>query len=161
GVAIYQSSPATVVQYAPYALASFVAGGNTVLSNGDLRLGTSAGGTEHGFSTVTTLQGRNVVAIFPSTASAYFGGADYRTLQAGYFTELAHASLSRCALVDNGPNALLYSDQFDNAAWTKSGCSISANAATAPDGTMTADRIVENSSTSAHLVTQAITVSAT
>ncbi len=36
-------------------------------------------------------------------------------------------------------NLLLYSEQFDNAAWIKYTGSITANAATAPDGTATAD----------------------
>lgn len=42
-------------------------------------------------------------------------------------------------------NLLLRSEEFDNAAWTKLQCTISANAATAPDGTITADKIVEDS----------------
>lgn len=43
-----------------------------------------------------------------------------------------------------------YSEQFDNAAWPRSGVSVTANAAIAPDGTMTADKIVENTTNSAH-----------
>jgi hypothetical protein len=39
-------------------------------------------------------------------------------------------------------NLLTYSEQFDNAAWTKSNTTISANAITAPDGTLTADKLV-------------------
>jgi hypothetical protein len=38
-------------------------------------------------------------------------------------------------------NLLLRSEEFDNAAWTKSGSSVSANATTAPDGTLTADKL--------------------
>ncbi|MEN9763509.1 MAG: hypothetical protein RI906_3335 [Pseudomonadota bacterium] len=45
-------------------------------------------------------------------------------------------------------NLLTYTEQFDNAAWTKTRSSISANAAVAPDGTTTADKIVEDSSAS-------------
>lgn len=41
-------------------------------------------------------------------------------------------------------NLLTYSEEFDNAAWTKFQSSISANATTAPDGTLTADALVEN-----------------
>jgi hypothetical protein len=37
-------------------------------------------------------------------------------------------------------NLLLQSQTFDNASWTKSNSSITANAATAPDGTITADK---------------------
>ena len=39
-------------------------------------------------------------------------------------------------------NLLTYSEQFDNAAWTKgSGVSVSANSEAAPDGTITADQV--------------------
>jgi hypothetical protein len=38
-------------------------------------------------------------------------------------------------------NLVLYSEEFDNAIWTKVGVTITANTTTAPDGTMTADRV--------------------
>jgi hypothetical protein len=38
-------------------------------------------------------------------------------------------------------NLATYSEQFDNAAWTKSSSSVSANATIAPDGTLTADKL--------------------
>jgi hypothetical protein len=38
-------------------------------------------------------------------------------------------------------NLLLYSEEFDNAAWTKTTCTVAANATTAPDGTATADSL--------------------
>ena len=41
-------------------------------------------------------------------------------------------------------NLLTYSEQFDNAVWTKSNASITANAIIAPDGTLTADKLVED-----------------
>lgn len=47
-------------------------------------------------------------------------------------------------------NLLLYSEQFDNAAWVKSNTTISANVIVAPDGTVTADKLVENTSTLVH-----------
>lgn len=49
-------------------------------------------------------------------------------------------------------NLLTYSEQFDNAAWTKTRTTISANAITAPDGTSTADKLVEDTSTNDHWV---------
>ena len=49
-------------------------------------------------------------------------------------------------------NIVSYSEQFDNAFWTKGGASITANTTTAPDGTTTADTLTENSSTSEHIV---------
>jgi hypothetical protein len=51
-------------------------------------------------------------------------------------------------------NLLTYSEQFDNAAWTKLQSSVTANSATAPDGTTTADSLIEDSSTNTHLVLQ-------
>lgn len=45
-------------------------------------------------------------------------------------------------------NLVGYSEQFDNAAWTKARSSITANLATAPDGTATADKLVEDTTTS-------------
>ena len=51
-------------------------------------------------------------------------------------------------------NLALYSEQFDNAAWTKSGATITANATVSPDGTTNADKLVENTSTGVHVLTQ-------
>ena len=58
-------------------------------------------------------------------------------------------------------NRLLYSEQFDNAAWHGAGVTISANATTAPDGTTTADKIAEIASTGLHIIGQDITASNT
>jgi hypothetical protein len=49
-------------------------------------------------------------------------------------------------------NLFEYSEQFDNSFWTKNDCSVSANAIAAPNGTLTADKLVENSSNSVHLI---------
>ena len=40
-------------------------------------------------------------------------------------------------------NLLTYSEQFDNAAWNKTNASVTPNATVAPDGTATADKLVE------------------
>jgi predicted RecA/RadA family phage recombinase len=39
------------------------------------------------------------------------------------------------------PNLILYSEQIDNAAWTKTSCTITANSISAPDGNLTADTL--------------------
>lgn len=50
-------------------------------------------------------------------------------------------------------NLLTYSEQFDNAAWGKTRCSVSANAALAPDGNVAMDKLIEDSTASAtHLI---------
>ena len=56
-------------------------------------------------------------------------------------------------------NLLTYSEQFDNAAWAKNAASISANTLVAPDGTTTADKVVENTATTApHRVQQTFAI---
>jgi hypothetical protein len=47
-------------------------------------------------------------------------------------------------------NLLTWTEQFDNAAWVKAAVSVSANAAVAPDGTTTADKLVEDTANSLH-----------
>jgi hypothetical protein len=47
-------------------------------------------------------------------------------------------------------NLALYSEQFDNAAWTKNAATISANSIVAPNGTLTADKLVEDTTNDAH-----------
>ena len=41
-------------------------------------------------------------------------------------------------------NYITYSEQFDNAAWTKNGVSLTANDTTSPDGTQNADKLTTN-----------------
>ena len=49
-------------------------------------------------------------------------------------------------------NLLTFSEQLDNAAWTKTNTTISANASASPISTQTADRIAETTANAAHLV---------
>ena len=65
----------------------------------------------------------------------------------GDLVRLSHDVLSvgiasgRIASLDIGRNLFTYSEQFDNAAWTKSGATVAANAGTDPFGGLTADLI--------------------
>lgn len=55
-------------------------------------------------------------------------------------------------------NICLQSQTLDNASWTKTNCSISADAIVAPDGTTTADKVIENTSAGVvHRLEQTIT----
>lgn len=58
-------------------------------------------------------------------------------------------------------NLLTYSEDFSNAAWVKTNSTVSSNVVVAPDGTLTGDKLIEDTSTSLHLTQQAITTSAT
>jgi hypothetical protein len=58
-------------------------------------------------------------------------------------------------------NVCLYSDDFTNAAWINGSCIVRANTVVAPDGNLTADLIVENTTASQfHFLTQIITKAA-
>lgn len=58
------------------------------------------------------------------------------------------------SIANSGPrkNLLTYSEQFDNAAWIKSAATIAANSAVAPNGSLTADKIIENTVNTQHMV---------
>lgn len=59
-------------------------------------------------------------------------------------------------------NLLTYSEDFTNAVWTKIRSSISSNAIVAPDGTITADKLIENTSAStSYFVISSVTSTAT
>jgi hypothetical protein len=49
-------------------------------------------------------------------------------------------------------NLLQYSQEFDNAYWTKTNITVTANSTTAPDGTTTAESILETATTGQHQV---------
>lgn len=55
-------------------------------------------------------------------------------------------------------NHLLRSQEFDNASWTKTRATITANATTAPDGTLTADKLVENTESNSHWMNGVVSV---
>ncbi|HNQ91311.1 MAG TPA: hypothetical protein PKI93_00095 [Alphaproteobacteria bacterium] len=49
-------------------------------------------------------------------------------------------------------NSTKYSEQMNNAWWTKAGLTVTADAVAAPDGTMTADRIIESAANAQHYI---------
>lgn len=51
-------------------------------------------------------------------------------------------------------NLLTHSSQFDNAAWSKSNCTVAPNATTAPDGTPNGTKLIEDTATAQHYVYQ-------
>ena len=71
---------------------------------------------------------------YPTTSAAYYGPR---------FT-YDPVTLSALGLLieEQRTNLLTYSEQVDNAAWVKTGCTITAGAIAAPDGNTTADLVV-------------------
>ena len=57
-------------------------------------------------------------------------------------------------------NLVTYSEAFDNAAWGKSAVTVTTNAALAPDGTATADKLVNTATSGFHNAAQTVSISA-
>lgn len=90
-------------------------------------------------------------------AAAYYLSAD-GTLRTFAANTLRYGS-NGLLVEEQRINLALQSQTFDNASWTKTRSSVTADQATAPDGTTTADFLKEdNTVTNTHLITQAITI---
>jgi hypothetical protein len=77
-------------------------------------------------------------------------------------TEFVNGVLKGTLIEPARTNFLRRSEEFDDASWTKTGLNTTGtppwiNVAVAPDGTTTADKLVENTSNSVHGVTQSVT----
>jgi hypothetical protein len=70
------------------------------------------------------------------------------------------AAASSAMLSGGSTNLVTYSEQFDNAAWTKTRSSITANETIAPDGLLTGDNFSEDTTTGAHTIRTATITSA-
>lgn len=138
-------SAATVVQYAPYAMRFLMTQGKYA-GNVAVRFRDGSSSAIASGSSATPGDGIRTLAYVPEVTSvlSVVNGSVPAGTMAGDHILFHYASLARCALVDNGPNLLLRSDEFDNAAWgTKSNATVTASATTAPDGTSSADALVE------------------
>lgn len=76
------------------------------------------------------------------------------------FASGAMARTDRGLLVEGArTNLCLQSQTFDNASWTKSQATVTADQAAAPDGTLTADKFAEDNTSNFHRLQQNVTVS--
>jgi hypothetical protein len=117
-------------------------GGNGYWKNTNLTAGTgiSVSKSANGVLTVTNSSPNTydpaAVAITGGTINGTVIGGT--TPAAGTFTTITGQTE---VLRGTGTNFITYSEQFDNAAWTKTSSSVSANTSVAPNGTTTADTI--------------------
>ncbi len=98
----------------------------------------------------------------------YFSAGTYSVAGNGYTTlgSIPGFTFTRASLamgydatgkLTYGPNNLcLQSQTFDNASWTKLNASVTANAAVAPDGTTTADKLIPDAVSAQHGVYQGL-----
>lgn len=108
------------------------------------------------WTAANTIDSREISGTFVRASAAY-----ETNINTGLLTSVA-SNTARFELVGGkiayrcGPestNSLIYNEEFDRVSWTKTRASVSANAVDAPDGSTTADKIVEDSTpNSSHLV---------
>lgn len=154
------SSAVTVTQYAPHALRALRSlGRGAVAAQMYMAVGSTLAGTDY-VPAVLQSDGLATLAFTPYTTTVipFIGEVVASGNLPGDYFSCPYVSLARCPLVDNAPNLLLQSASIDNASWTKSGCTVTANNRTAPDGAATGDSLVEDTSTGTHFVSQAVTV---
>jgi hypothetical protein len=92
--------------------------------------------------------GETATEYIPTIASirTKFAGITQDGLLASNIPRIDYPPLGGCPSILVEPartNLVLYSEEFDNASWSKSGTTISPNTTTSPSGTTTADKIVE------------------
>lgn len=107
-----------------------------------------------------------VVAYFMATGTTSwlrFNGAtnnssvtiDDVSIKAVSGTHAIQPTAASRPVLRNRYNLLERSQEFDNAYWTKTNASISANATTAPDGTLTADKLIDTVTNAEHYAERA------
>ena len=89
-----------------------------------------------------------------TTAYDGSGNGNHGTISGATYVHGIGAPVSQTAVIDwnKGTNLLEYSEEFDNAYWSKDDVIISANDTTAPDGQTTAERITDNTNNARHRV---------
>lgn len=149
GPPAFSQSP-TVTAYAPHIMRGFLGS----RSRTGLNAGTYANSVQNYSADPAGLITQSFVPLSTSAGACYpvvYDSSENITIT-GDWIDCPYTSLARCALIDNGPNNGTYSDQIDNAAWTKSGCSVTANAFTSPAGTATGDKLIEDGTTAPHYI---------
>jgi hypothetical protein len=145
------------------AIATATASGNAYwqlnLLDASSNLTYTGNGTSGVFLWGAQLEQRSAVSAYTPTTTAPITNyiPALRTAQAGQ-ARFDHAPLTGESLglliEEQRTNLITYSDDFANAAWSKTRSSITSNTIVAPDGTLTGDKLVEDSSTNSHHIVQ-------
>lgn len=105
----------------------------------------------------TRMLDRRITFSRPSAATYFDRNGILRTAASGvprFDFDPITGACKGLLIEEQRTNLLTYSEQFDDAAWGKNRSSITANAATAPDGTLSADRLVEDTTSGSHNVSR-------
>lgn len=157
--ALGPSSAVNVTQYAPYAARYHLKAGLGAFPTGFILYDNVNSESWGAASTAFGLLSAATVAR-SATLQPNLLDQTVSSMAPGAFVDIAYTSFARCALVDNAPNLLQYSDQFNVAPWSNGRITVAANSTAAPDGTTTADSLVEDTSVAnTHYISQSATVS--
>ncbi|MFN7226450.1 MAG: DUF2793 domain-containing protein [Holosporales bacterium] len=97
-----------------------------------------------------------LLAVNANTAAVEVRLPNAATIGNGFpFTVKKTDSSGNAVTLRAAQNLLTQSQQLDNAAWTKTRVTVTANYAAAPDGTTTADRVLETTDNGVHEIKQA------
>jgi hypothetical protein len=97
-----------------------------------------------------------LLAVNATTAAVEVRLPNAATIGNGFPVTVKKTDNSGNAVTLRAPqNLLTQSQQLDNAAWTKTRVTVTANYAAAPDGTTTADRVLETTDNGVHEIKQA------
>jgi hypothetical protein len=142
-----------------YRITAFSGGGNTRLSLGTTGIGlarTSTGTYSEIILTPAGSSPSNVYAFISVSTSATIDNISVREMAGNHATQATSASRP---VLSARVNLLTKTEQFEDAVWVKTESTVVANAVVAPDGTTTAEKLVESTTASAvHYVDQANTV---
>jgi hypothetical protein len=105
----------------------------------------------------STTSGQTVIALGGQLEAGAFPTSYIPTTTATVTRAADVASITGSNFGVTRTNLLVRSEEFDNASWgVKTNLSVSANAVTAPNGTLTADKLVENSANAEHFIPQTV-----
>ena len=149
------------IVYTPASTAGRVAGVAMVGSSTATRIQTfSAAGTETIHVWGAQFEARSTLTAYTATTTAPITNyiPALQTAAAGV-ARFEHNPVTGESLgleiEEQRTNLLTYSDDFSNAAWTKLAGSVTSNTIIAPDGTLTADKLAEDSTTAGHYIQSA------
>lgn len=149
---------ATVVANFPYVMRVMlklgrISGTGPITS---IRLGTSTYSNEVGESSAFTTDGYKTQVFVPSTTTVYPSIVWYRSnygVMPNDYVDVTYLSLTRCIVADVGVNKVWHSQDLTQSYWGRTGLSaVNANSSIAPDGSATAEALVETNSTQEHLI---------
>jgi hypothetical protein len=105
---------------------------------------------------LTDLTGRAPVIVEPARPqdTGAYGGLESVTLVGSPMIYRNDWQGNQLLYATSRTNVALQSSAFDNSSWSKLNATVTANVASNPDGTTTADRLIDNATNGEHRVTQ-------